>query len=105
MKRKIVKQGAATLMVSLPSAWLRENKLGKGDEIDLEVFDDNLFVSATNIDIKREIEITLHDLAETSIRTLITNTYITLIQSLIHEYTNSIQRRICNVQAKCSEIL
>jgi phosphate uptake regulator len=36
MKRKIVKQGAATLMISLPSKWCRQNNLKKGDEIDIE---------------------------------------------------------------------
>ncbi len=35
MKRKIVKQGAATLMVSLPSKWAKQFNLKKGDEIDV----------------------------------------------------------------------
>lgn len=35
MKRKLVKQGASTLMISLPSKWIKENKLDKGDEVDL----------------------------------------------------------------------
>jgi len=36
MKRKLVKQGAATMMISLPSKWIKEFNLDKGDEIDLE---------------------------------------------------------------------
>jgi len=36
MRRKVVQQGPATLMVSIPSKWARENGLKKGDEIDLE---------------------------------------------------------------------
>ncbi len=35
MKRKIVKQGAATMTISLPSSWIKKNKLQSGDEIDL----------------------------------------------------------------------
>jgi len=35
MKRSIVKQGAATLMVSLPSKWARRFRLEKGNEIDI----------------------------------------------------------------------
>ena len=35
MKRKLVKQGAATMMISLPSKWIKENGLDKGDEIEL----------------------------------------------------------------------
>lgn len=38
MKRKLVKQGAATLMVSIPSKWLKENNLRKGDEV---IIDEN----------------------------------------------------------------
>ena len=36
MKRKLVQQGAATMMVSLPSKWIKKFGLKKGDEIDLE---------------------------------------------------------------------
>lgn len=35
MKRKLVKQGAATMMISLPSKWIKTNNLGKGDEVEL----------------------------------------------------------------------
>lgn len=45
MKRKLVKQGAATLMVSLPSKWIKENKLGKGSEINLEEKQNELLIS------------------------------------------------------------
>lgn len=75
MKRKIVKQGAATMMISLPSKWCKENKLGKGDEIDIEIVNNNLLVSPKELKIKAETEITLTGLTESSIRTLITNTY------------------------------
>ncbi|RJQ17118.1 phosphate uptake regulator PhoU [Candidatus Woesearchaeota archaeon] len=36
MKRKLVQQGAATMMVSLPSKWIKQFNLKKGDEINLE---------------------------------------------------------------------
>lgn len=35
MKRKLVKQGAATMMISLPSKWVKENKLEKGSEVEV----------------------------------------------------------------------
>lgn len=35
MKRKVVQQGPATLMISLPSKWVKENNVSKGDELDL----------------------------------------------------------------------
>jgi len=75
MRRKIVKQGAATLMISLPSKWCKKSGLKKGDEIDIESINNNLIVSSKEIKTKKETEITLVGLAESSIRTLITNTY------------------------------
>ena len=35
MKRKVVQQGPATLMISLPSKWVKENSITKGDELDV----------------------------------------------------------------------
>ncbi len=35
MKRKVVQQGPSTLMVSLPSKWVKELNICRGDEIDL----------------------------------------------------------------------
>ncbi len=35
MKRKVIQQGPATLMISLPSKWVKEHNIKKGDEIDL----------------------------------------------------------------------
>lgn len=36
MKRKVVQQGPATLMVSLPSKWAKKYNIKKGDELDIE---------------------------------------------------------------------
>ncbi|MFH1505362.1 MAG: hypothetical protein ABIE94_00010 [archaeon] len=75
MKRKLVRQGAATLMVSLPSKWIKQHNLIKGSEVDIEPVNKNLMVSAKILNIKSETEINLINLTESSIRTLITNTY------------------------------
>jgi phosphate uptake regulator len=75
MKRKIVKQGAATFMISLPSKWCKQFGLKKGDEIDVEIMNNNLLVSPNEIRFKAETEITLTGMTESSIRVLITNTY------------------------------
>ena len=47
MKRRLVKQGAATMMISLPTKWIKENNLGKGDEIDLVEEGNNLKIEAS----------------------------------------------------------
>lgn len=75
MKRKLVKQGAATLMVSLPSKWLRKFSLGKGDEIDVEETEDSLIMTKEGPESKKEAEITLTKEVETGLRTMLVNTY------------------------------
>ncbi|MBR9704127.1 phosphate uptake regulator PhoU [Candidatus Pacearchaeota archaeon] len=76
MKRKIVKQGAATLMISLPATWARENNLEKGGEVSIEEQKNNLIISPDDLNqSKKSIEINLESNTESSIRTIITTTY------------------------------
>jgi phosphate uptake regulator len=75
MKRKVVQQGATTLMISLPSKWARKFSLKKGDEVDIEEQGNNILVSPEEIKQKLETEISITGMAESSIRTIITNTY------------------------------
>lgn len=75
MRRKLVKQGAATLMISLPSKWLKKFNLGKGDEVEVEESGRNIILGVDPKKKKFETEINLASLTETSIRTIITNVY------------------------------
>ena len=75
MHRKLVKQGATTLMVSLPAKWIKENKLSKGSEVKINRANKNLLLSPLSLDYKLETTIKLKGLSETLIRTYITNTY------------------------------
>lgn len=43
--RKLVKQGAATLMVSLPAKWTKQNNLDKGSEVEIEEHSDKILIS------------------------------------------------------------
>jgi len=94
MLRKLVKQGAATLMVSLPSKWIRSNNLNKGDEINMQEAEQFLIISAAQIKTKNQVEIKLQDLNEASIRTLITNTYRKGYDKIIVKFENSDQYKI-----------
>jgi antitoxin component of MazEF toxin-antitoxin module len=75
MKRKLVKQGAATLMVSLPCEWAKKLGLEKGDEVNLEEQDHELVISKSEIKSKRQTKINLSNHTESSIRTAIVNAY------------------------------
>ena len=97
MKRKLVKQGAATMMVSLPAKWIKENNLKKGSEIDLEQADNNLLISSKPIEeVKKETTIKLANLTESSIRTLITNTYRRGYDIINVNFENEKQLKILN---------
>lgn len=75
MKRKLVKHGEATMMISLPAKWLRENQLKKGDEIELLEEAGNIKILKDSSKIKEEIELEINSLEESSIRTIVTNAY------------------------------
>jgi phosphate uptake regulator len=74
-KRKLVKQGAATLMVSIPSKWAKKFNLDKGDEVEVEEKGNSLVLGIEGKKAKTETELNLTSLTETSVRTLITNAY------------------------------
>ncbi|MFC1754651.1 hypothetical protein ACFL96_14845 [Thermoproteota archaeon] len=57
MKRKIIKLGQSTFVTSLPSSWVRENKLERGDYLELEQEDGTLRLSIEAQ--KRGMDITL----------------------------------------------
>lgn len=47
MKRKIIKLGEQTLVVSLPAAWVDTHSLAKGDEVDVTIDDVRLVLTPT----------------------------------------------------------
>ncbi|MFA6461064.1 MAG: AbrB/MazE/SpoVT family DNA-binding domain-containing protein [Candidatus Woesearchaeota archaeon] len=49
MKRKVTKMGNSSLVVTLPNSWVKENKVEKGDELNVEAIEKNLIISTTNI--------------------------------------------------------
>ncbi len=74
MKRRLVKQGDSTMMISLPSSWIHTNNLKKGDEIDL-VEKDNRILIGTKISEKKEIIIVANSENKKDLRNLLTHIY------------------------------
>ena len=75
MKRKIIKLGNSTLVTSLPSKWIKRLQIKPGSELQIEEQGNNLIVSPDVELRKSETSITLTKMTESSIRTIITNTY------------------------------
>ena len=56
MKRKVVKLGPATLVVSLPSKWTRDFNVSAGDEVEIEEKNSDLLIrTAKGFNTEREI--------------------------------------------------
>ncbi|MEK6918648.1 MAG: hypothetical protein AABW73_01280 [Nanoarchaeota archaeon] len=53
MKRKLVQQGASTMMISLPSKWVKANNLIKGSEVDMDEKGKEIVISTS---IKKDNE-------------------------------------------------
>jgi len=75
MKRKLVKQGAATLMISLPAKWIKKYYLKKGDEVDIQEVENDLVISKEGIETKKKTKINLGNYTESSTRTAVVNAY------------------------------
>ncbi len=57
MKRKLVRQGAATLMVSLPAKWARQFNLGKGSEVEVSEEDNAIIITTESSETRKTKEI------------------------------------------------
>lgn len=76
MKRKLVKHGQSTLMVSLPIKWLRTKKLNKGDDIYFGITDENLILSAGETRQEpKKIELDATDLEKSAFLKHLTSLY------------------------------
>ena len=53
--RKLVKQGAATLMVSIPAKWAKQNNLEKGSQVEVEESNSILKITTPKEKTKKEI--------------------------------------------------
>lgn len=87
--RKIVKHGEATMMVSLPSKWVKNNNLKKGDELSvIENSSSIIFSTDKNKKIKKEITIKLTSSVESSVRAILTNLYRLGYDKIIINYSD-----------------
>jgi phosphate uptake regulator len=75
MKRKLVKQGAGSLTISLPKTWLDEKYLKSGDEIEINESKGDIIISSEIKKNKQTISITLNNELKSNLKNLLTQTY------------------------------
>ncbi len=62
MKRKVIKLGNNSLLVSLPSAWAKKHGISKGDEVTLEEKEGQLLLSTTHAQAGKNTSIDITNL-------------------------------------------
>ena len=55
MKRKVNKVGPTTLSITLPSKWVKENNIKKGDELELDLKNNNISITTGHLKIEETI--------------------------------------------------
>ncbi len=76
MKRKLVKQGTATMMISLPSKWVKQNRLEKGSEVDIDEKDNSIIINTEESKKqKKEIIIEITKENRGNIKNILTHIY------------------------------
>ncbi len=75
MKRKIIKQGTATLTLSLPAKWTKQLNLKPGDEVDVVEEDKTLIVSSAKLPSKKQITIEITDANREDIAIMLMHLY------------------------------
>lgn len=63
VERKIIKFGASSFVLTLPTEWVKKNKLEKGDSIDLQESQNKLIITTEKDSLEeKEVEININDM-------------------------------------------
>lgn len=75
MKRKVVKHGPSTLIISIPSAWARKYGIKQGDELDVDEQESRLIIDTKGERKLPEITIDISDLPNKIVSRFLVNSY------------------------------
>ena len=75
MRRKIIKQGAATLTVSLPAKWAKKLSIKPGHEVDVQEKGAELIVSSSKAPAKKTITVEISANNRADIKPILTHLY------------------------------
>ncbi|MFA5061307.1 MAG: AbrB/MazE/SpoVT family DNA-binding domain-containing protein [Candidatus Pacearchaeota archaeon] len=61
MKRRVIRQGPASYMISLPKNWIKQKEIKKGQELEVTVEGESILITADNLEILKESKVILFD--------------------------------------------
>jgi len=73
--RKLVKQGTATLMVSLPAKWIKQQELEKGSQVEVEENNNSLRITIAKEKSKKEMILKLTEENKKDLQNILTHAY------------------------------
>ena len=85
MQRKVIQQGPSTLMVSLPSVWVKKNNITKGRVVEVTIQDNALVVSSGAASVKKKTMMTIAS-SEQYMRRLIISKYREGYEEIVIQY-------------------
>ena len=100
MRKKLVKQGHSTLTITIPAKWVRENKLKAGDELELDLDQNSLILSTTELPKEESIDLDITNLHKTGMNWLLAAAYKRGYDRIIVKYKNENQLRNINERIK-----
>lgn len=68
MKRKVIQMAGKTMVVSIPSDWVKKYGIKKGDELELEKKNRNIIISTKKDYSLNKIKVNISDLDEQVIK-------------------------------------
>lgn len=88
MKRKVCQVGPATLMVSLPSKWVKSNNINKGDEVDVVDNGKSLEINSIGYSSDLRIKLDLEKSTLSNLKSVISNAYKKGYDKITISYTD-----------------
>lgn len=76
ISRKIMKLGNSTFVISMPSKWIRDNGLKKGDNLEMSVSDSSIMIKKTEPENIKSIYLKMHDKSTKQILGFVEAAYI-----------------------------
>lgn len=75
MRRRLIKQGKSTITVSLPKRWISENRLKRGDEVEVEERNNEIILRGEKVNRKNTASIKLGKESSDTYRSIIGGLY------------------------------
>lgn len=92
MKRTVSRMGNSSLVMSLPSQWVKENNVKAGDEIEVDTNGSELNVSLTSITLPEKIlERTVHNYSSRTVLNILNYAYRSGHTKIILHYKDQVQ--------------